>query len=106
MKNRFIEHTLEFSSLLVMLLNFSSGLVSIVWLLFLGQWKLLVIGFIIGIIMPLVYTVLALPSMGLMSVTIKLIEKKNKIGIIVALLGSIYEKILLFIWLVYVFNLF
>ena len=106
MKNKFGGYLFELLLLLAKILNFSSGFISGIWLMFLGQWKMLVMGLIVAFVMPIIYSILGMLSIGLAPVVTKLIEKKKKTGIILGMAASIYEKFLLFIWLVYVFNLF
>lgn len=82
------------------------GVFSGIWLLIIGQGKYVGIGLVVAILMPMVYTILTLPTFWLIPVVCKMVESKNIFGLIIGIIISIYEKALLYLWLVYVFNLF
>jgi len=51
------------------------SVVSTVWLLFVGEWRLVVLGIIAGIVFPYVETIVTLPSLGLVFIGMVLRKK-------------------------------
>lgn len=82
------------------------GVFSGVWLLIIGHGKYVGIGLVIAILMPMVYTILTLPTFWLIPVVSKMVESENIFGFIIGIIVSIYEKMLLYLWLVYAFDIF
>jgi hypothetical protein len=50
-------------SIPIIILNFFGGIISGVWLLFLGQWKLVLVAFLFSMVIPWVYSIVALIQM-------------------------------------------
>lgn len=68
----------------IMFLNFFGGIISGIWLLFLGQWKLVIGAFIFTMFVPLAYSLVALLQMPLVIFLGWAEEKKKKTLCLVA----------------------
>jgi len=68
----------------IMFLNFFGGIISGIWLLFLGQWKLVIGAFIFTMFVPWAYSIVALVQMPLVAFLGWAEEKKKKTLCLVA----------------------
>ena len=88
---------------IIIIFNFFSGIVGCVWILIVGGWKLIILSLIAGFIFPYIYTLLALPSMGLGLLSLKLIERKWKTtSFIIISISTFYEKLIIMFWVSYI----
>lgn len=105
MKNFFLGLlTLTFSSLAI--LNFTSGIIAGIWLLILGEWQLVLFGFILGFIMPWVYSIASIPQFLILPLLVKFGEKGHKF--LFSLFGfilSLYNNFLLGAWVTTIFGI-
>ncbi len=81
------------------------GLISGVWLLYLGYWKLLLHSSFVSFMMPYVYVILSLPTYALQKLLTKLEKRKSRSLIPLGILIALYEKTIIFIWLLLVFSI-
>ncbi len=88
------------------LLNIFSGIVGGIWLLLSGGIGLIIGGLIISFVMPWGYSLLAIPSLLLFSLVEKTLNKHKTITYIILFITSSYDKILLMLWVIYVFGYF
>lgn len=97
---------LGYSLLGVMIfLNFSSGIVSGIWLLFIGMWPILLLGFLYSFAMPFAYSIAAAPGLLLAAPLAKFAEKGNRAMVaILGFINIIYSDLLLLFWVYFVFN--
>ena len=89
---------------IIIILNFSSGIVGGIWLLVLKDWPIIVLGLLYGFFMPWVFSLAYLPTMGLSAVMFNRFEKKkysqaSMLGFII----SLYDNILILAWVLFVF---
>lgn len=61
----------------ISILNFLGAIAGGIWLLFLGQWEVVVMGFILAIIIPFAYSIVAAIQLPL-SLLMEFLRKKNK----------------------------
>ncbi len=95
---------ITFLSSVIMILNFSSGIVGGIWLAFLGEWGLLIYGFLLGILMPFAYTITLLPSMLFMFLIGFAQKHRNYFLISVfGFLGSLVSNLIIAYWTYFVF---
>jgi hypothetical protein len=76
---------LDFLSLPIMLLNSFGGVVAAIWLLFRGDWRLVLLGFLSTLISPSALGVVLLPSMLIGAAAITLMER----GALAQLIGAL-----------------
>jgi len=95
-----------FLSIIVMpliILNIFSGIVGGIWLAIIGQWKLIIAGLLLSIVMPYIYAIVSLPGIGLSVVAVSAGEKGSKLGVLIlSFLSSIYDYALLSVWSLFV----
>jgi hypothetical protein len=96
-------------SLLVVsnILNVFGGVVSGIWLAILGKWRILGVGLLMAVLMPMAYAVLSLPSMGLGLVVANLGKRCSTVlCAIVAFPASLYSLAIVGCWVFFVFGYF
>jgi len=91
------------------LLNTFAGIISGIWLLFKGQWRVVLGGFLASLSMPHWWCIVALPGIGLTMLSLKS-AKDHKSKVLVATLGfvsGLYDSILIMAWVggVFIFAL-
>lgn len=87
--------------------NFLSGIVGGIWLAIKGQWGSIGWGFALGCIMPWVWMLASLPSMGLAFLVGLFADKGSRVfTAIFGFLGSMYSNILVAFWVFYAFDFF
>ena len=62
----------------VMVLNIGAAIVGGIWLLILGEWRLVLLGVIVAAVMPWIYSLLMIVTMPFMSLIVHLQEKRKK----------------------------
>jgi hypothetical protein len=91
-------------SIPIFALNALGGVVSGIWLLCIGQWKLVVYGLLAGISATWLLSLAMMPAMGLILLGSKLAEK-GKLSAFLALvsMASLWQYVIASIWCVAVF---
>ncbi len=90
---------------LIILINFSAGIVSGVWLAISGNWANIFYGLLLSIVMPFAYTVVALPTMAIMPLMLKVIEKKIKSAtFVLGFINILYSNGIMIVWTYFVFT--
>jgi len=88
-------------------LNTFGGLVGGIWLLCIGEWKLVLGTFFITFIVPMVFSLVMLPAFGFGILGVKAMEKENVIGLILCgVISTLYSYIVLSAWSLFVFDFF
>lgn len=88
-------------------LNAFGGLVGAIWLLFERQWKIVIGPFILSLIVPVIFSVVYMPVIGLGVLAVKSIEKKRLFtGVLCTAIGALFQNIVFVLWIVFVFNYF
>jgi len=88
----------------VALLNTMSGLVGGVWLLVIGQWRVVLAGVLFGLIMPFGYCIAFLPSLGLGALAALSFDRGLRaIGLLLSLLCWAVNNTVILVWTWYVF---
>ncbi|HAL24888.1 TPA: hypothetical protein DCP18_03815 [Candidatus Wolfebacteria bacterium] len=85
-------------------LNYFSGIISGIWLAIIGNWGNIIFGILISVMMPFVYSIVALPTMLFMLPIKYFIEKNNRIATSVfALANLLYSNAIIIVWVMAVF---
>ncbi len=88
----------------IMVMNFLSGIVGGAWLLLLGQWRVVLLGFLTGMMFPWAYSIIALVQGVLFIVpTTFLLKKVRPVGMVMAFLNSFFGHAVGIFWGVVVF---
>lgn len=83
------------------------GIVACIWLLARGDWRLVVLGFLLGIVMPWAMTIASLPSMGLAALLFGANDSPNRSTVAVfGFVFALWDGIQIAAWTAYVFFLF
>jgi hypothetical protein len=91
----------------IMLLNITSGIVGGIWLAVLGHWGLIIYGIVLGIVMPWMYSLTILPSMGIMFLMTFFQKRKNIFLVsVTGYLGSLYSNLTIAVWVYFVYTTF
>lgn len=91
--------------LILFFLNTFAGIIGAIWLLFRGEWKVVVGGFIASLMMPNLWWILLLPGLGIVHLMFKC--DQNKFGFrIIAFTNVLYQSLVLSAWVVLVFLFF
>ncbi len=93
--------TIRIASVPLIVLNLFGGVTGAIWLAILGQWSIIGIGIIFMILMPLGYTIVCWPGIGLTFLGIKALEKHvNWVAYPLAYMGALYSNLLIGYWLI------
>jgi len=81
-------------------LNTFAGILSGIWLLFKGQWRVFLGGFLASFTMPYWWSIVALPGVGLTMLTLKFVRAhKNKLLVSTLLfISGLYDSLLILSW--------
>ena len=91
----------------IFLFNMLGGIVGGIWLLFLGQWPIVLGGFLASITMPSWFCLISLPSLGLMALVMFFHKRSNKLGVaIIGLIAGLFDSFLIIGWITLVFAFF
>jgi len=94
---------LAFSAILL-LFNFFAGIVGAIWLLCIGEWRIVVAGILASFTMPWWWLVVSLPTLALFPLLVFFSNKKNVLGMaIFAFLADLYNSVLMTAWIATVF---
>lgn len=89
----------------VITINVCSSLVGGVWLAFIHQWRLILLGVVMGICLPTLYAIVIAPGMGLAAISAPLIEKGRRfLGGAIALFATLYSNSLIAVWVAGAFS--
>jgi MFS family permease len=84
--------------------NFFAGIISGIWLAFLGNWSVIFYGLFLSFAMPFAYTLVSLPTMAIMPLLIKAVEKKSKFfTVFLGLINVLYSNGIMVAWIYFVF---
>jgi hypothetical protein len=90
-----IAKIIEILCIPILLLNMVGGIVAGIWLAFLGEWKLIIIGILLLFTSHFYLSILMLPGLLLALICVKLVEKKNPIGHFLAFLSQLHTNLLI-----------
>ena len=86
------------------LLNVFGGVVSGIWLAIKGEWWTIVWGFAVSFSMPFWWSIITLPSFGLLGLTMESFERGHRVeGTVCALFGGLFDSLVLTLWVVAIF---
>lgn len=89
---------------LMIIVNFFSGIISGIWLAFLGDWAVIFYGLFLSFAMPFAYTIIALPTMAILPLILKAVEKKSKFfTVLLGLVNVLYSNGIIVAWTYFVF---
>lgn len=99
-------NTLYVLSFFILFLNFLSGIIGGLWILFSGGWRLIIYGMVISFVMPWLWTIAFLPQFIFLPFLTKAFEKGNQFWVaILGFFANIYGNILIIIWTYFMFTL-
>lgn len=95
-------------SLPLVVINFSSPIVAIIWLVYLGEYLLLLISLIAVLLSTFMYALAMIPALAVLIPGIFLLEKKNAllrgVGLAISSIGGMWSYALMAGWTIYVFS--
>lgn len=87
---------------IILITNLLSGVVSVIWLIYIGRFSLLVAGILTGVVFHFIYPFTMIPSLLISTLAVNMFEKGRKIGIILLLPAQILNYSILGIWIYYI----
>ncbi|MEK6953092.1 MAG: hypothetical protein AABX29_08835 [Nanoarchaeota archaeon] len=89
----------------ITIFNYFAGFIGGIWLLILGEWPIVVFGFIASFIMPWLYAIAMLPMLALVPLFNRFAERKNKILTLpIGFIGALYTNFIILLWVYLVFD--
>lgn len=89
---------------LIIGINFFAGIISGIWLAFLGDWSVIFYGLFLSFAMPFAYTLVSLPTMAIMPLLVKAVENKSKFfTVFLGLINVLYSNGVMVAWTYFVF---
>lgn len=86
------------------ILNSLAGIIGGAWLLWLGEWRLVLVGFLAAVLAPFWTSILLLPSLIFVAPAAALLEKGHSVsGIIFGLIGTLWTYVAVTGWCLAVF---
>lgn len=79
----------------ILILNMAGGVVAGIWLAFLGEWRLILIGIILVFTSHLYLSILMLPGIFFAPLCVRLLEKKNPLGYLLGFLSQLHTNLLI-----------
>ncbi len=102
--SRLIEKIISATTVPIMILNFFGAFIGGIWLLFLGEWKLVLGALIFSFIFPSVYGLIVMPLLPLDFLMFKLIEKdKKKSAMVIGFIANMLTTTVNLSWVVAAF---
>lgn len=103
-KENIISNTFSFLSIVILILNFTAGIIGGIWLVILGLWQLVLYSVIAGFIMPFLYSIITIPALGLGFWGIKDLESKKKLSVVKVYIATFWQDFVLIFWVSWVFG--
>jgi hypothetical protein len=92
---------------IVSIINISAGIIGGIWILLLGQWSMIVQGILYGIISPFILGMVLVVGLIFGGPGMILLEKRKYIsGYLLLLLSSVFDMIIIFVSVMYIFGIF
>ncbi|MDD2714462.1 MAG: DUF4339 domain-containing protein [Candidatus Wallbacteria bacterium] len=92
---KFLEKLLISLGVPIFIMNLLSGLIAGIWLMTLGNWKLIIVGFVLLCTSHFILSFLMLPCMLFLPIGSKLLMKNNPIGYFFGFLYQVYINFLI-----------
>ncbi|MGB7060734.1 MAG: hypothetical protein WBF13_00090 [Candidatus Zixiibacteriota bacterium] len=93
-------------SIPIILLNFLGGIVAGIWLLFLGEWELVLAAFVVALIAPYAYSIITLFQIPLMAVISHAISRNRKhLALTVGFISTLIAHVIILFYVFYVVNI-
>lgn len=86
---------MEMFSVPIMILNMAGGIVGGIWLVFLGEWRLIGIGILLLFTSHWILSILMIPSMPIAGIAVYFYEKNNPLGHLFGFISQLYTNILI-----------
>lgn len=90
-----INKIIEILSIPILILNMVGGIIAGIWLAFLGEWKLILIGIVLLFTSHFYLSILMLPGLLFAPICVRLYEKKNPLGHLFGFLSQFYTNLLI-----------
>jgi hypothetical protein len=95
-------------SLPLVIMNTIAPLIAIPWLIYLGEYRLLLLALFASIVSPVVYALAMVPALAIILPGVYLLHKENRIlksvGTAIAAIGGLWGYMLMAAWTMYVFG--
>jgi MFS family permease len=90
-----INKIIEILSIPILIVNMLGGIIAGIWLAFLGEWILIVIGIVLLFTSHFYLSILMLPGLLFAPIAVRLYEKKNPLGHLFGFLSQFYTNLLI-----------
>jgi len=86
-------------------LNIAGGIAGAIWLLVLGEWRLVLIAILVSIAFPFAYSLISMPQIGLLALMHRFRDRHRKLALAVGFGNMLISHAINLAWLVLVFYL-
>jgi len=90
-----IDKILEILTIPILILNMIGGIIAGIWLAFLGEWRLILIGIVLLFTSHFYLSFLMLPGLLFAPICVHFFEKKNPLGYLFGFLSQFYTNLLI-----------
>ena len=90
-----INKVLEILTIPILILNMAGGIIAGIWLAFLGEWRLILIGIVLIFTSNFYLSFLMLPGLLFVPICVHFCEKKNPLGYLFSFLSQFYTNLLI-----------
>ncbi|MCX5632316.1 MAG: hypothetical protein NTW93_01350 [Phycisphaerae bacterium] len=90
-----IDKIIKILSIPILILNMVSGIIAGIWLAFLGEWRLILIGILLIFTSHFYISILMLPALLFVPIGVRLYEKKNPLAYLFLFLSEFYTNLLI-----------
>lgn len=80
------------------------SIVATIWLLVVGEWRLILLGLFVGFVFPYLDTLLMLPAIGVMALVTTKLKKLFAISFLLTLVTIAYQQIIMVAWSFFVIS--
>ncbi|MBD3155138.1 MAG: hypothetical protein GF368_00600 [Candidatus Aenigmarchaeota archaeon] len=94
---------IEILSVPIMILNFVGGIIGGIWLAFLGEWTLIVIGVLFLFTSHWILSIFMMPNLLIAGIASQFYEKKNPLGHFFGFISQLYMNLLIISWCIFAF---
>jgi hypothetical protein len=92
---KMINKILEILTIPILILNMLGGIIGGIWLAFLGEWRLILIGILLVFTSHFYLSILMLPGLLFVPIGVHFFEKKNPLGYLFGCLSQFYTNLLI-----------
>ena len=93
--SRIVESIISAITVPIMILNMFGGIIAGIWLAFLGEWRLILIGILLIFTSHFYLSILMLPGLLFIPIGVHFFENKNPLGYLFGFLSQFYTNLLI-----------